>query len=222
MGSPSARPTLLSGCFATPTVNTLVATATCTKTVVSGPVGGVPSFTTTTLPDETLTVTVKAPTWVDASLSKSVSDTFPISFTVAGFTAAGLIPAGTPTDPTFDAYETLTDPNAPDTTDLSTDPNVVQLGVGYQAPLPATPGDPMVFESSAGTPYPAALQLHNTTLGHTGYTPVVVGFGGIEASTTPVVSGGTKSFTTVLCQPSAVISSTSPSGLVTITPHVGS
>ena len=211
---------LVTGCYATPTTTTLDVPSTCTKTVMSGPVGGLPTtYTTTNLPDEDIKIATNAPAWVDASSAGSYSDTFPISFTVSGFTADGQVPAGSGVSLTIQTVHTIaSDPNLPDTTDLSTDPNWVDLaGVGLVGPLPATPGGPIVYQSSAGTPFPAALMRHETTLGHTAFTPEGITFGGVATNGPVTVVGSTQSLTSVLCGP---IGDPSLDILTTITPHV--
>ncbi len=110
------------------------------------------------------------------------------------------------------------DPNLPATTDLSTDPNWVDLAsIGMAGPLPATPEAPIVYQSSAGTPFPAALVRHETTLGHTGFTPEGITFGGVGTNGPVTVVGSTQSLISVGCQPK-----TDPTQniLTTITPHV--
>jgi hypothetical protein len=211
---------LITGCYATPATVTLDVPSTCTKTVMSGPVGGPPTtYTTTNLPDEDIKVATSAPAWVDASNANPLSDTFPFSFTVSGFTAGGQVPAGSHVYVTIQTDHAIaSDPNLAATTDLSTDPTWVALAaIGFDGPLSATPGGPILYQSSAGTPFPAALVSHETTLGHTGFTPEGITFGGLYSNGPLTVVGGTQSLTSVACQPTG---DPSQEILTTITPHV--
>ena len=94
---------------------------------------------------------------------------------------------------------------------------MVDLGYGLDGPLPATPGVPIVYQSSAGTPFPAVLVRHETTIGHNGFTPEGIAYGGISTDGPVTVVGSTQSLTSVLCGP---IGDPSLDILTTITPHV--
>ena len=171
------------------------------------------------LPNEDIKVATNAPAWVDASSAGSYSDTFPISFTVSGFTAGGQVPAGSVVSVTVQtAHPVDSDLNLPDIDRPLDRPQLGRCsGYGLVAPLPATPGVPIVYQSSAGTPFPAMLARHETTIGHNGFTPEDIAYGGISTVGPVTVVGSTQSLTSVLCGP---IGDPSLDILTTITPHV--
>lgn len=213
----AAAALVLSGCYGMVTNHDTTVATRCTKevgTLAPGATLGDIVFTDTPLPDETLTVHVNAPDWSDAS------STFPLGLSISGFSAPG-VTAGQPVVATLLANDGLwSDPNAPATTDLSTDPNTVPFwALPFNAALPATPGDPVTYGSTAGGPYPMHFVKVYPTLGSSGvYEPVTISFNGISVSGSLVtLSDGTKTVTSVICTPTHA-GQTDPA-MITITPH---
>jgi len=207
-----AATVVLSGCYGTPTDHGTVVSTVCTRIVGTIAPGGSISdivWTITPLPDESLMVDVSAPDWSD------VTSTFPFGFTVSGFSAPGMT-SGDEVDATLLANDGLwADPNAPANSDLNSDPNTVALpAVPFAVPLPATPGGPLTYGSSAGGPYP----VHFVENGGLANGPVTVKFDGVSV-VGPLVTlpNGSQSVTTVECGP------THPGqvdpAIITITPH---